>query len=226
MDREKINEYFLNLINGIIENESEWSCEALLCKSGCQYEESDTLMETEFGVTSKFNVDIKYGASKLVIISNDNDEYSKRYVVKIPFDYVSMNYCEEELKTYNSVLDDYENFKKYFAECWFAGLVDVKDSDGILNYVPIYIMQRADIDENEVEQSSYNFWLSDGGKPDCYCPEGNEKVINCFKNHYGKALGEAIEEVIDMLDVTDLHAGNIGFTEDGPVLIDYSGYWG
>lgn len=226
MDRSKINEYFLNLINDIIKNESEWSSEALLCKAGYIYEKSETLMETEFSVTSNFNVSIKYGASKLVIISNNNDEYSERYVVKIPFDYAVMDYCNEELKTYNSVLDDYENFKEYFAECWFAGLVDVKDNDGFLNHVPVYIMRRADVDENEVENSSYDFWINDGGKPDCYDPEGNEEVINCFKNYYGKELGEAIEEVINELGIGDLHTANIGFNDDKPVLIDYSSYWG
>ena len=226
MDRNKINDYFLNLINGIIKNESEWSSEALLCKAGYMYEESETLMETEFSVISNFNVDIKYGASKLVIISNNKDEYSERYVVKIPFDYAVMDYCNEELKTYNSVLDDYENFKEYFAECWLAGVVDVEDSDGFLNHIPVYIMRRADVDENEVENSSYDFWINDGGKPDCYDPEGNEEVINCFKNYYGKELGEAIEEVINELGIGDLHTANIGFNDDKPVLIDYSSYWG
>ena len=87
-------------------------------------------------------------------------------------------------------------------------------------------MQRADSNENEVENSSYNFWINDGGKPDCYDPEGNEEVINCFKNYYGKELGEAIEDVINMLEVSDLHSGNVGFIEGRPVLIDYSSYWG
>lgn len=226
MDRNKINEYFLNLINDIIKNESEWSSEALLCKAGYMYEKSETLIDTELSVTSNFNVSIKYGASKLVIISNDNDEYSDKYVAKIPFDYADMDYCNEEFKTYNSLLEDYEDFKDYFAECWLAGVVDVKNVDGFLNHIPVYIMQRADSNENEVENSSYNFWINDGGKPDCYDPEGNEEVINCFKNYYGKELGEAIEEVIDMLEVTDLHSGNVGFIEGRPVLIDYSGYWG
>lgn len=224
MDREKINKYFLNLINGIIENKSEWSREALLCRVGYEYEESDALLEAD--VTSEFNINIRHGASKLVIISNDNHEYSERYVAKIPFNFAVMDYCKEELKTYNSVLEDYESFKEYFAECWCAGLVDIKDNDGFLNHIPVYIMRRADVDENEVESSSYDFWINDGGEPDCYDPEDNEEVINCFKNHYGKELGEAIEEIIDMLEVTDLHSSNVGFIDGNPVLIDYSGYWG
>lgn len=226
MDREKVNEYFLNLINDIIKNKSEWRY-ALLCEAGYQYEGNDSLIEVEDEVTCEFNVDIKFGASKLVIISNSSNEISEKYVAKIPFGYITMNYCEEELKTYNSVLNNYKDYSQYFAECWYAGNVSVEDADNIECHVPVYIMKRADADEDKVEKSSYDFWLSDGGKPECYCvEEPEEEIVNCFKNCYGKQVGDMIEEVINELDITDLHSANIGFVEGYPVLIDYSGFWG
>ena len=227
MDREKINKYFLNLIDDIIENESEWSSEALLCESGLQYQTNDYfLAEVEFEICYEFNIKIEYGASKLVMIFDYDDEYSNEYVVKIPFGYTTMDYCEEEVKTYNSVLYEFEDFKDYFAECWRAGTVEVKDRDGFLNHIPVYIMRRADVNKNKVSSSSYEFWINDGGKPEYYNPEEDEEIINCFKNYYGKSLGEDIEEVIDTLEINDLHDGNVGFIEDRPILIDYSGFWG
>lgn len=229
MDRQKINNYFLEIVKNIIKNEKVYA-NSFLSEDCSDYENyicSTLDEEEEAKVEDEFNISVFHGASKLVIISEGDNEIAKNYVVKIPFGYEEYNYCEVEVDMYRRIVENYKDFSMYFAECWKADEVNIIDDDGFNNWIPIYIMRRADADTRRVENDSFHYFLALGGSYDCYCPEDDEETFNCFGNQYGKKVVEQLVDICDDLTIGDLHIGNVGFVEGKfPIFIDYSGYYG
>lgn len=225
MDRELINKYFIDLVKEVMDKYEQFR-PAFICHSGGDLE---AILDFELYCDIKDNlkVIVTHGASKMVFISERDDEFSRKYVVKIPFDSWNYDYCNEEVKTYNSIEELYPDFTECFAETWKAGTIEFKSEEPVVMYdVPLYIMERADADEDKVEKTSYDYWISCGGKREWYCPEGNEETFNCFKAFYGESLVDCLEDIINEMDINDLHENNVGFLKERPVFIDYSGYFG
>ena len=192
------------------------------------------------------SADIYNGCSKCAIVDKACD-----YVVKIPFngmwfesyndecsddDYFEefhyandiednyeardWDYCENELIKYEKAVD--AGFGEFFAETVYYGKID---------NTPIYIQEKA---------MSYSKRLSEGDMPNSSKEaqkvyKENKDKLCCYINTdwvilaiawYGLARVLAFLKYIDEENLdTDLHAGNIGFTESGrPVLIDWAGW--
>lgn len=220
MDREAINEYFLNLIKEIIDKYPHFST-GLLVDSAEVFD--NCTFNERLEIHQEQDIEITFGASKIVFISERDDEYSKEYIVKIPINFDNTNYCLIEQNYYKEIKKEIPNFLKYFAECWYGGSVNIIDEDGFNVEVPFYIMARADINEEVVSTTSYNYWINNGGRPDTY--DGEEEAFNCLKEFYGEENIEELMEFLEEMDIGDIHNGNIGFVKGNPILIDYSGYW-
>lgn len=174
-------------------------------------------------------VEILYGASKFIIISNEWDK-----IVKIPFN--GMFYCNDK----NEDVDIFNYFKikdycareasiyadavafgvsEFFAETKFGGVTEESKT-------PFYISERVyefdDVSKSDKIKPSketinkikeYKFY------------DISSKWLACAYEYYG---GDAVKKLIDFIEeeeISDLHNGNIGFRADGaPVIFDYSSY--
>ena len=57
--------------------------------------------------------------------------------------------------------------------------------------------------------------------------DSEEAVVReYFTQYYGNVEYETFENFLWKYDINDLHSGNVGFIDDFPVFIDYSGYVG
>ena len=151
-------------------------------------------------VANSIGISIFYGASKLVFVDEDID-----YVAKIPFCGLK-DYCDIEVGKYNEISFRYPTYSHYFAECWKAGIIVIEEVE-----LPLYIMERADVDENKVYEMSDNY-RTENGDSDTY------DLV------YGNEIFD-IMDIIKEMHINDLHSGNVGFKNDMPVFIDYSGYY-
>lgn len=158
-------------------------------------------------VANSIGISIFYGASKLVFVDEDID-----YVAKIPFCGLK-DYCDIEVGKYNEISFRYPTYSHYFAECWKAGTIIIREVE-----LPLYIMERADVDENKVYEMSDNYCTENGGS-DTY-----DLVLNCLAFAYGNEISDIMNIIYEM-NINDLHSGNVGFKNDMPVFIDYSGYY-
>ena len=158
-------------------------------------------------VANSIGISIFYGASKLVFVDEDID-----YVAKIPFCGLK-DYCDIEVGKYNEISFRYPTYSHYFAECWKAGTIIIEEVE-----LPLYIMERADVDENKVYEMSDNYCTENGGS-DTY-----DLVLDCLAFVYGNEIFD-IMDIIKEMHINDLHSGNVGFKSNMPVFIDYSGYY-
>ena len=182
-----------------------------------------------------------HGATKLAIIPKNKD-----YVIKIPYtgsyeyqsgyyyhsiynrareDYWEFefgedknrpwDYCANEVIRYNIALEN--GFSKCFAKTELLGYIN--------NY-PIYIQERCitlrdsrnfhihSKEENSKTSSCCNFYF-----------EINMDWLTDFRLYYGeKTLINFIEFIRDNQWDDDLRSENIGYLNNRPVLIDYSGF--
>ena len=152
-------------------------------------------------------ISIFYGASKLVFVDEDIN-----YVAKMPFCGLR-DYCSIEVGNYNEISFHYPKYSHYFAECWKAGTITI---DGI--ELPLYIMERADIDENRVYEMSDNYRIENEDSNTC------DLVMDCLAFAYDNEVYD-IMNIIKEMHINDIHSGNVGFKNDLPIFIDYSGYY-
>lgn len=224
MNREAISRYCLNLVKEILKEKPEMNT-ILLSSSGDDYEMKcyDLGISIYGELDEAFDISIAYGASKLVLIPSDSD-----YVIKIPFGiYNNVDFCKIEEENYLRIKEDEPELAKYFAECWRAGEVFVENEDNEDEEVkvPIYIMRRTIVDETKVSDASYNLYINSGGDEEDYCiDDENDETYSCFEFYYGIEELERILDIIDTLGINDLHTGNVGFINNMPVFIDYSGF--
>lgn len=174
----------------------------------------------------KDKITIEHGLTKMVIISKENNESSKKFVAKIPFSYYKNNYYESESDFY-SIID--ENVKDCFAASYNVG-------------ESFYLMERADIlsEEELVEYSidrkyspcnysltgiDYDFFSNN---PELKVEEEEDPeflaIDRLFLDYLGLEKYHSLCSFCINNRISDLHSGNIGFIFDRPVLIDYSTY--
>ena len=162
------------------------------------------------------NLEIQYGASKIVFIDLYDD-----YVLKIPMGRV--DFCAIEVENYTKISIKYPEYAKYLAECWYAGNFSTDDRE-----IPMYIMRRADIDPDRVSDISYKSYISnnpDDPDGDDYYWDESDIAYDCLYTIYGNVVSK-LYEIFDEFDINDIHTSNIGFiAEDEPIIIDYSGYY-
>ena len=164
----------------------------------------------------ELNLEIQYGASKIVFIDLSDD-----YVLKIPMGKV--DFCAIEVENYTKISIKYPEYAKYLAECWYAGNFSTDDRE-----IPMYIMRRADIDPDRVSDISYKSYISnnpDDPDGDEYYWDEDDIAYDCLYTIYGNVVSK-LYEIFDEFDINDIHTSNIGFIAGGkPVIIDYSGYY-
>ena len=167
-------------------------------------------------VAFDLNLEIQYGATKIVFIDLSDD-----YVLKVPMGKV--DFCAIEVENYTKISTKYPEYAKYLAECWYAGNFSTDDRE-----IPMYIMQRADIDPEEVSDISYRSYISnnpDDPDGEDYCWDESDVAYDCLYTIYGDVISE-LYEIFDEFDINDIHTSNIGFIAGGkPVVIDYSGFY-
>lgn len=162
------------------------------------------------------NLEIQYGATKIVFIDLSDD-----YVLKIPMGRV--DFCAIEVDNYIKISTKYPEYAKYLAESWYAGNFSTDDRE-----IPMYIMRRADIDPEKVSDISYKSYISnnpDDPDGDEYYWDESDIAYDCLYTIYGNVVSK-LYEIFNEFDINDIHTSNIGFIAGGkPVIIDYSGYY-
>ena len=187
-------------------------------KNGFDFDKYHTTLEYSAASNLAFDLDleIQYGATKIVFIDLSDD-----YVLKIPMG--SIDFCAIEVENYIKISTKYPEYTKYLAECWYAGNFSTDDRE-----IPMYIMQRADIDPDRVSDISYKSYISNNpDDPDGYEYYWDESDIayDCLYTIYGDVVSK-LYEIFNEFDINDIHTSNIGFiTEDEPIVIDYSGFY-
>ena len=187
-------------------------------KDGFDFDKYHTTLEYSAASNLAFelNLEIKYGATKIVFIDLSDD-----YVLKVPMGKV--DFCAIEVENYTKISTEYPEYAKYLAECWYAGNFSTDDRE-----IPMYIMQRADIDPERVSDISYKSYISNNpDDPDGYEYYWDESDIayDCLYTIYGDVVSK-LYEIFDEFDINDIHTSNIGFIAGGkPVIIDSSGYY-
>ena len=187
-------------------------------KNGFDFDKYHTTLEYSAASNLAFdlNLEIQYGATKIVFIDLSDD-----YVLKVPMGKV--DFCAIEVENYIKISTEYPEYAKYLAECWYAGNFSTDDRE-----IPMYIMQRADIDPERVSDISYKSYISNNPEdPDGHEYHWDESDIayDCLYTIYGDVISD-LYEIFNEFDINDIHTSNIGFiAEDEPIIIDYSGFY-
>lgn len=154
------------------------------------------------------------GISKFVLI-NDNDEW----VLKIPFYFETVDYCDLEVKNYQHAQK--AGVERFFAETYF-----------LMNYndVPCYIMRKVSCDETMMENDLYHRTIESGNMTEeetvRYISQMDDEEIlyNLCDFYFDPVSKERLFDFLNDKGINDIHAGNIGYINNSVVIIDYSGY--
>lgn len=177
-------------------------------------------------VISDKTLDFQSGVSKFVIIPDDKD-----FVIKIPFTGIEeegyyeefqcgecearpWDYCMTEVLRYEEAAKTV--FKRCFAECQFLGY---------FNGFPIYIQEKCITyeDKNWGKNTDQEKLKTSKACNYQYC--ANLDWLTDFRLYYGE---EMLRNFLIFLEKRywndDLRNSNIGYINNRPVLIDYSGF--
>lgn len=172
------------------------------------------------------------GATKFVIVPRNEN-----YVIKIPFthyyegdidDYAELqfsdygrslkpgDYCDIEVERYK-VFKKY-GLEKFFAETQFLG--SYHDFD-------FYIQQKVTPHNRNSHKKQHSKETENSAKRLRFAADETfnlEWLMNAI-DYYGE---DEVEELVDFLGdnnyLSDYHGGNLGYIEDRPVILDYSGF--
>lgn len=182
---------------------------------------------------------VAYGSTKGVVVFDKGEE---EYVLKFPFlfddeyeddeeNYPEKDYCKMEADNYD--LAEQEGLGEFFAKTLSIGLFAEPIGERFIkSHFPIYVMERADANEDEYDNYSFNYvksTASDLSDEEILNELNDDNLTNtmlCFKAFYGdvKEIFN-LERFILNTGINDLHGENTGFIYDRPVLIDYCGYF-
>ena len=214
LEKNSIYEYFLEKVSEIYKVAPNIFSQ----KDGNDFSDYRNTLEYSAASNLAFDLDleIQYGATKIVFIDLSDD-----YVLKVPMGKV--DFCAIEVENYTKISIKYPEYAKYLAECWYAGNFSTDDGE-----IPMYIMQRADIDPEKVSDISYKSYISnnpDDPDGDEYYWDESDIAYDCLYIIYGDVVSD-LYEIFDEFDINDIHTSNIGFIAGGkPVVIDYSGFY-
>ena len=170
---------------------------------------------------------VTHGATKGVVVFDKGEE---EYVLKFPFLF-DKDYCKMEADNYD--LAEQEGLGEFFAKTLSIGLFAEPIGERFIkSHFPIYVMERADANEDEYDNYSFNYVkstasdLSDEEILNELDDDNLTNTMSCFKAFYGdvKEIFN-LERFILNTGINDLHEENTGFIYGRPVLIDYCGYF-
>ena len=154
-----------------------------------------------------------YGANKGVFIPHKLCDF----VFKFDFDNLEENYCDRETCVYQNA--ECENLEQYFAKTEFYGY---------LAKTPIYIQQYVEREcefDGECSVEEINTVRNIRNKTPYDTSEMPGRWIADFINCYGEDELLKLFVFLEEEGINDLHARNLGYIKDKPVLFDYSGYY-
>lgn len=178
--------------------------------------ESEFILWRDSSYENLENIFYSYGASKLVIIDDDND-----WVLKIPFCDKACDYCALEAENYKKAVE--VGVEEGFAACHF-----LMEYEG----APCYIMEKVSCDEQTVESDFYeigsNKLSGEMDEDEIYSylgsMDGDEIVDQLLEFYYDDGFLRDVYDFLSQNEINDLHTGNVGYRNDQLVLVDYSGY--
>ena len=179
--------------------------------------ESEFILWEESSGENLGNISYSYGASKLVIIDDDND-----WVLKIPFCDKRCDYCALEAENYKKAVK--AGVEEPFAACYF-----LMEYEG----APCYVMEKINCNEQAIESDFYEIGLDKlSGKmseDEIYSYLGSmdtDEILNQLLEFYYEAgfLCE-VNDFLSINNINDFHTGNLGYRGDKLVFVDYSGYY-
>lgn len=158
------------------------------------------------------------GCTKVVLFFND----LKDIVFKIPLlgyedaagnhiPYDVSDHCRIELNLYENAKQ--QGVEKAFTEVCYLGLV---------GGYPVYAYPRVDMMFSDID-------LEDSS---CESDDASDRVsmdsehLFEFLRAYGKAFFNRFVKFLEDFGIDDLHCDNIGYIENNPVVLDYSGFGG
>lgn len=155
------------------------------------------------------------GAFRAVILDDNSD-----WVIKMNFNedepgQCSEDGCEKEVWLYQCAIEN--NVEEYFAPCYYGGRFRGQS---------FYLMQRVCVD-TEAIASDFDTNLREidreysGYDVDMY-EDDIEAVVNVFGNYYSHEKVFKLLNFCADYNVYDLHEGNLGYSCDRPVIIDYA----
>lgn len=178
--------------------------------------------------------EIKFGATKLVLISKNTDI---KKVIKLPFFHQEDGHKLNGAQNSLGLISDYcQTEVDIFQKAAYVGLDEVfleTQKIGAYNKeLNIYIQDKVDqigIPDNYMnrlscskEESSYlSYYSSNYGSVDL-----DTSFISILYDYYGKDFCDGIFSFILEENIYDLHDENYGFKDGRPVIFDYSGYNG
>ena len=170
-----------------------------------------------------FNYD--FGATKLVIMPRNKD-----YVIKIPFqgyyigDFCNFigassecewDYCNVEVERYYNICST--PFKDCFAETIFIGYIN--------NY-PIYLQEKCTPFNNSHNKTREKRKLMDSFlyKVNCWNDLNSDWCIDLLKYYGPKKFKEFLALIKKLKWDDDLTYDNVGYKNNHPIIIDFSGF--
>ena len=181
---------------------------------------------------SRKSIGAAYGCTKAVIWDS-----SLPYVLKIPFGYSNnelKDYCEIERENY-FLAQKIPEISGFFAKSQF--LFEFRG-------VPIYLMDRAECNEAEIEDRAFTSALNRSKELQEFSEDvdsedffqefshsfdyaGDERKIDALLvEQWGEVAVDIFWDFCRENNINDLHFGNWGVLNDKIVLVDYSGYHG
>lgn len=173
-------------------------------------------------IAKKLGAELHNGASRWAFVFKEH-----RIVFKFPrFESTDCDYCEIELKNYNSA-------KEFRVERVLLPVEFVGETTCGLSvyYQPMYTKSQGDMRYEEIRNLERKMGQLPHSPIIRKIREGMysapERIwIARATQIYGKAFMKSFEAWSRKCQVNDLHSGNVGWLGKMPIIIDYAGYHG
>ena len=209
----------------------DWLDEEVFKDKGGRWDWSDCL------TCNDINFYFNAGETKMVIIVDDyrdyiSEKFDQNFVIKIPFGNTSCDYCDKERVFSSILLEEYSDIKDLFALCYSLfkrygidiyamerAMVDDSEEKGASRLIDTdrKFLKRKGYDEKEIDEIiSRNYSR--------YYSSGESTVKEILQVSYPPRIYGLLEDFLETFKINDIHRANIGFINNNPVIIDYSGY--
>ena len=244
MDKEKIFSHFKSVLDDMIIHSNMFKI----------FIQSPRYLETEIfgdGVHIPASVVLASGATRICVIDENYDyvvkfdyeedargsacEREERFYKKAEKEELNKYFSEVEyIGEYKAEFESYypyevEDYLNYEDEDFERDFLEFEEKFGIKKHttiiIPLYAYRRAD--ENPSYSRGYVTKEEETSLRASESPLSQralEIAIEFFKC-YGAEEFNRLSDFLVAMGVNDIHRGNIGFVCDGPVIIDYAGYF-